>query len=262
MSARKGESGYALVVAAVAIVLLAVASTLIVHASAGSRIATIYEVEQAQAALTSQAGVEWVVGVAKTGWGAFMTRSFPSDGGSMSVERTGFKNRAVRSTGRRGSGVRVSIAEFALLYVPGSRQLETNADVVFELFNLTGSDVDLTGWKLDYATPTPSDFAFYEEVRLSVFSSTTTTTPNSIDYGTVWSYTIGGGGSRAGSGTTIAWNQTARIPNNRQALVTIRGFKAGPGGGASRDMDARDFRMTPREGAAFLAGVGIDAVTP
>jgi hypothetical protein len=247
------ERGYALVLAAVAVLFLALAASVIVRAGVAGSVAATHELEQAQSALTAQAGQEWIIGVARTGWGTPMTRSFPPGGGTMTVERTGTLLRAVRSTGRRGGAVRVCVTDLTLFYVPGSRHSGSGTSVVFEAYNMSGTNVALTG-----VTPVLSQSAFLEEVRLRLLSSSPTDLADAVDFGTVWSYTTQGGGTRLGSGGTAQLSQTCTIPNGRQAVFELRGWKAAATGTPSGvQMGGVDLRVVPREGEASMAAMVI-----
>jgi hypothetical protein len=215
--------------AAFAILFLAVVSSVIVTAAAGSARSAALELDRTRASEIATAGLEWAL--ATDGAEA---HSF--GGGSFRIVRG--PGRRVRSTGLAGSAVRVAVIETTLIYVPRSRVEGTsNQHVTFEVFNKTGADLDLRGLQVE-----PSRAAYFEEVRLRVFADLPAAA--GVDYGVVWNYARDGGGARAGTGTPARFPSSVIVAAGRQALVEIDRFKAGvTGRPAGVVMDPHELRV-------------------
>lgn len=237
--AKSKEAGYALILAAVAILFLAVVSSVILHAAAGSATSATFEVHMGSARTIAAAGVEWAIATDLAA-GPSAMRSF--GGGSFVATRSG---RTVQATGTYGLSTRAVTAERTIVYVPDSRFSDDDSLVEVEIYNLTGADVGLTGLSLEYPAA-----AFYEKVELSVFADTASGALP-VDYGTIWT-------GRAGSGEQITFAERV-LGAGRQALLRISDFKSSAG--SAFDMDPFELRLTCFDAAGPLPGTPIPRAT-
>jgi hypothetical protein len=252
VSGRPGERGYALIIAAVAIFFLALVAAVIAPQLAGGMVSANLEVNQLQAKEIADAGLQWALVTGQTG-----TKSF--GGGQFTVAMNG---RQIVSTGTFGASSNplasacVASTDLTLFYVPGSRYANVNDLVAFEAFNKTGSPVTLTSM-----VATLSATGFYETVAIKVFSDSGSGAPT-VDYGTVWSYTTDGGGTRPGSGTSITFASAPTLPTGRQALIQLTGFKAGAASTTPVDMDLAEARVVFSIASGALAPTIVPRTTP
>ncbi len=246
-SKRNGEAGYALIVAAIAVLFLAAVTSVIVHAAAGGAMSSRLDAERERAALNAAAGLEWTLLTGQTG-----TQNF--QGGTFTVTRSG---RRVTSRGDRAGAQRTAEAELTIFYVPDSRYAGENSQVTFEVVNKTNEDLLLTGWSAALSTT-----AFYEEIRLRIFDE-----PPSlpgVDYGAVWNYNVNNNGRRAQSGEALTFGGAARpFGRNRQAIVEVTGFRTARQGPASSfDMDTHEMSIRFTTATGDLASTAVPRVEP
>ncbi len=127
-----------------------------------------------------------------------------------------------------------------LYYVDGSRNQNSNSNLLFDIKNETGAAVNLTQLTATWSSPT----AYYSEVRIRVSGGT--------NYGTVWDR-FENGGNRAASGETVNFDQTVTIANMATAEVILRTFSSRLSGNANprRDMDNTTFNISFSDGSTF-----------
>ncbi len=99
-----------------------------------------------------------------------------------------------------------------LQYVSGSASLSGNDNINFNIYNNTGSDVDITWLKATYIhTPT----AYYERVRWGNSTIASSTNP------------------RFGSETQVNFNSTRTINNGSTVTIRLQNFNTSPNGSGS-----------------------------
>jgi hypothetical protein len=248
VSARgAAERGYALIMAAVAALALAVIAAIVTYSAASVAMGSVYEAAQAEASSVAAAGLEWGVATRQSG-----TQSF--GGGTFTVAIG--PGRLVTSTGVSGMATRVAVCELSLVYVPSSRWASNGSSVAFEVYNDTGADESVTG-----LTATLASAGYYETVTMSIFADVNSGV-SAVDYGTIWSYATDGGGARAGSGAAIAFASPPVVPAGGQALVTLTGFNTAPTGGSPIGMDTQEVRVVFMDASGPLAATAVPRITP
>ncbi|MBU1043035.1 MAG: pilus assembly PilX N-terminal domain-containing protein [Candidatus Omnitrophica bacterium] len=125
-------------------------------------------------------------------------------------------------------------------YVDGSRDQNSNSNLIFDVKNETGATLTLTQLTATWTTPT----AYYTEVSIRVSGGT--------NYGTVWD-SLDNGGNRAASGEMINFDEPVLIANNATAQISLEAFSSRISGNINPqiDMDNTTFNITFSDGSTF-----------